>query len=105
MKKINNSRLMFSFSIVLIDHRGKNCLKEALNFCKELYSYISASSWNEKILQHSDESDNVGDNIKINISRLDNNQRNNLTFIANHERKSVRKRNKNKATFMQSSDK
>ena len=64
MKKINNSRLMVSFSSILIDHRRMNCSKEALNVCKELYSYISASSWNEKILRHSDESDNVGDNIK-----------------------------------------
>ena len=64
MKKINNSRLMLSFSSILIDHRRMNCSKEALNVCKELYSYISASSWNEKILRHSDESDNVGDNIK-----------------------------------------
>ena len=79
---------MFSFSIVLIDHRGKKCLKEALNFCKVLYSYIyiSASSWNEKILQHSDESDNVGDDIKN--TPLDEIQRNNATFITNHERNS-----------------
>ena len=38
----------------------------------------------EKILQHSDESDNVGDDIKN--SPLDGNQRDNATFIANHER-------------------
>ena len=88
---------MFSFSIVLIGHRRKNSSKEALNFCKELYSYISASSWNEKILQNSDESDNIGDNIKI--SPLDNNRRNNLTFLANLERKSMRRRNK-KAGFV-----
>ena len=100
MKKINNSRLMFSLSIVSVDHRRKNCSKEALNLCKELYSHISASSWNKIILQHcdGDESDNVGDEIKV--SPLDNNQRNNLTFIANHELKSVRKRNKNKTSFM-----
>ena len=47
-------------------------------------SYISASSRNEKILQPSDGSDNVGDDIKS--SPLDDNQRSNLTFIANHER-------------------
>ena len=46
--------------------------------------YISASSRNEKILQHSNESDNVGDDTKN--SPLDDNQRNNLTFMANHER-------------------
>ena len=47
-------------------------------------SYISASSRNEKILQLSDESDNIGDDIKS--SPLDDNQRSNLTFIANNER-------------------
>ena len=46
--------------------------------------YILASSRNEKILQHSNESDNVGDDTKN--SPLDDNQRNNLTFMANHER-------------------
>ena len=46
-------------------------------------SYISASSRNEKILQLSDESDNVGDDIKS--SPLDDNQQSDLTFIANHE--------------------
>ena len=46
-------------------------------------SYISGSR-NEKILQPSDGSDNVGDDIKS--SPLDDNQRSNLTFIANHER-------------------
>ena len=58
--------------------------KEALKFCKGLFSYISASSWNEKILQHIDESDIAGDDIKN--STLGDNQRNNATFIANHER-------------------
>ena len=49
-----------------------------------LTSVISASSRNEKILQLSDESDNVGDDIRS--SPLDDNQRSDLTFIANHER-------------------
>ena len=39
---------------------------------------------NEEILQHSDESDHVGDDIKNHP--LDDNQHNNATFIANHER-------------------
>ena len=34
MKKINNSRLMLSFSSILIDHRRINCSKEALNVLK-----------------------------------------------------------------------
>ena len=53
-------------------------------FLTSVISYISASSLNEKILQLSDESDNVGDDIKS--SPLDDNQRSHLTFIANHER-------------------
>ena len=48
--------------------------------------YISASSRNEKILQHSDESDSLVDNQKKKNSPLDDNQLNNLTFIPNHER-------------------
>ena len=47
-------------------------------------SYISASSRNEKILQLSDESDNVDDDIKS--SPLNDNQRSDLTLIANHGR-------------------
>ena len=78
---------MLSFSSILIDHRWINGSKKVLELLlATVIPYISASSRNEKILQHSDESDSLRDNQKKKNSPLDDNQLNNVTFIPNHER-------------------